>query len=71
MILELKEDKLIDLNLTVLLIGEIKEIIVREDMIQADGFIDISQVQSVSCVGLDSYYSTKALGRLAYAKKKV
>lgn len=57
----------IELNGTTLIIGRIEKIILPDDIIQADGFIDIEQAETVTCSGLDSYHVTQRLSRLSYA----
>lgn len=61
----------IELNGTVLVIGEIIEVIVEQNLIQEDGKIDIVKAQSVAVTGLDEYHLANSLGRLAYAKPKI
>ncbi|HEX7365811.1 MAG TPA: flavin reductase [Pelobium sp.] len=56
------------LNNTKIVIGEIKHISISEDFIAADGFVDLVKAQSVTCAGLDAYYTANLLGRLNYAK---
>lgn len=60
----------IELNGTVLIIGEIVEVIIDDDLIQDDGKVDIVKAQSVAVTGLDEYHIASSLGRLAYAKPK-
>jgi flavin reductase (DIM6/NTAB) family NADH-FMN oxidoreductase RutF len=60
----------IELNGTVLVIGEIVELILNEELIQEDGKLDIVKAQSVAVTGLDEYHVATSLGRLAYAKPK-
>jgi flavin reductase (DIM6/NTAB) family NADH-FMN oxidoreductase RutF len=64
----LKEILPIELNNTCFIIGEITHIICNEKAIQADGYIDIEALQTVSVSGLDSYHSSQRLSRLSYAK---
>jgi len=59
----------IELNATVLIIGEIIEIIIEdEDLVQNDGKLDLIKAQTVAVSGLDEYHTATSLGRLAYAK---
>lgn len=60
----------IELNGTVLVIGEIVEVLVNEELILEDGKIDIVKAESVAVTGLDEYHLANSLGRLAYAKPK-
>ncbi|MEL6821837.1 MAG: flavin reductase [Calditrichota bacterium] len=63
-----REHKVIELNGTNLIIGEIIEVIVSDSAVAEDGFIDIESLKSVAVSGLDRYHQTTALGRLSYAK---
>jgi flavin reductase (DIM6/NTAB) family NADH-FMN oxidoreductase RutF len=56
------------INGTILVIGEITQLYYPQDCICEDGFLDIEKANTITCSGLDSYYSTKKLGRLSYAK---
>ena len=60
----------IELNGTVLVIGEIIEVILDNVLIHEDGKLDLNQAQSVAVSGLDEYHLTESLGRLAYAKPR-
>lgn len=60
----------IELNGTVLIIGEIVEVIIDQELIQDDGKLDTVKAQSVAVTGLDEYHVATSLGRLAYAKPK-
>ncbi len=66
--LELREKHPLSINGTIMLIGEIKHIIVPDNTIQDDGFVDIEKAGTVTCSGLDSYHTTQRLARLSYAK---
>jgi flavin reductase (DIM6/NTAB) family NADH-FMN oxidoreductase RutF len=66
--LELREIIDVALNGTTIVIGEIVHIAVEEHLIGNDGFIDHSKAETLTVAGLDSYYQTEAIGRLAYAK---
>lgn len=68
--LEFREKIDIELNGTVMVIGEIVEVIIDQALIQEDGKIDIVAAQSVAVTGLDEYHTATSLGRLAYAKPK-
>jgi flavin reductase (DIM6/NTAB) family NADH-FMN oxidoreductase RutF len=63
------EEVPIQLNGTILIIGEIAEIIYPEDCQLEDGFIDLIKAETVTCSGLDSYHTVEKLARLSYAKK--
>lgn len=68
--LEFREKIDIELNGTVMVIGEIVEVIIDQALIQEDGKIDIVAAKSVAVTGLDEYHTATSLGRLAYAKPK-
>lgn len=63
-----KERHVIQANQTTLLVGEIKELIIQDDLIGADGFLDLEKAETVTVSGLDKYHTTQALSRLEYAK---
>ena len=65
---EFKEKINIQLNGTILLIGEIKNIYIAPNCIKEDGFIDLELAGTITCSGLDSYHTTHKLARLSYAK---
>jgi len=66
--LTLQEIIPIKLNDTFLVIGKIHSIQLENGLLMPDGFIDLYKAETVCSTGIDSYYSTKPLGRLHYAK---
>jgi flavin reductase (DIM6/NTAB) family NADH-FMN oxidoreductase RutF len=58
----------IELNDTMLIIGKIKHIIVPEEIIKEDGFLEIEKAGTLTCNGLDSYFRTEKIGRFSYAQ---
>jgi flavin reductase (DIM6/NTAB) family NADH-FMN oxidoreductase RutF len=66
--LSLKEQIRISSNNTIIIIGEIIEIILPENIIQKDGFINLEQANTITVCGLDAYYKTSKIERLSYAK---
>jgi len=66
--LTFKEKIDIQLNGTVFIIGEIREIYVPEDCIHSDGYLDIQKAGTIACSGLDAYHTGNKLKRLSYAK---
>ncbi|SIO25782.1 flavin reductase family protein [Salinivibrio sp. ES.052] len=64
----LREEHTMAINGTHLLVGEIIEAHIPDCCIGKDGFIDIEQAGTVALSGLDSYHTTKSVGRLSYAK---
>ncbi len=67
--IELREVTPVKLNKTSLVIGEIMYILLSDlSLVSSDGFIDPVKAGTVTVAGLDSYFTTTALARLAYAK---
>jgi flavin reductase (DIM6/NTAB) family NADH-FMN oxidoreductase RutF len=58
----------IEINDMFLVIGKIHSIQLQNGLLMPDGFIDLHKAETVCSNGIDSYYSTKPLGRLNYAK---
>ncbi|MCG9794120.1 flavin reductase family protein [Flavobacterium algicola] len=67
MAMKFKQKIDIELNGTILIIGEVQAIYYPEDCLCVDGFIDIEKADTITCSGLDSYHSTVRLDRLSYA----
>lgn len=55
-------------NGTLIIVARITAVYLPEDCIGTDGYIDVEQAGSITCVGLDSYHRTTRIGRLPYAK---
>jgi flavin reductase (DIM6/NTAB) family NADH-FMN oxidoreductase RutF len=66
--LELQEIIPIKLNNTFLVIGKIICAYLNENIIQADGFLQLEKANSLSSNGIDAYYETNLHGRYEYAK---
>jgi len=66
--MKLKEIIPITTNQTTMVIGEIVHILVNEDLISADGYVDHQKAQTITVSGLDSYFNTLPIARLPYAK---
>lgn len=66
--LEVQDIQLLALNQTELVIGQVVEVIVDETAVEADGYIDIEQLNCAAISGLDSYHSTSRIARYGYAK---
>ena len=69
--LQLKELIEMTMNSTTLVVGEVTHVLADELLIGDDGFIDPVKAGTVTLAGLDSYYTTEPLRRLAYAKPGV
>jgi len=66
--LKLREIIEMAINGTTIVVGEIVHILADEQLIGNDGFVDHTQADTVTVIGLDSYYNAQPLERLAYAK---
>ena len=66
--MEFKEKIILNINNTILVIGEVKAVYFPENCLQKDGFLDIEKAESITCSGLDSYHKTAKIDRLSYAK---
>ncbi|TQF67497.1 flavin reductase family protein [Pseudoalteromonas luteoviolacea] len=66
--LKLREYQTIELNKTVLVIGEIVHVEVPSGAVNEDGYINIERLDTVAVSGLDCYHTTHKLARLEYAK---
>lgn len=62
------EENEIKFNGTIFIVGEIVELILPEEIISKDGYVDIEKAETVAISGLDSYHKTKRIARLSYAK---
>ena len=63
------EDKIdIKLNGTVMLIGSVQELHLPDEVVGADGYLDLHKAGTLTVVGLDAYHSSQKLARLSYAK---
>lgn len=62
------EEQKIKSNDTIFIVGEIIEVILSDDVVLKDGFIDIEKAGSIAISGLDSYHDTIRINRLPYAK---
>jgi flavin reductase (DIM6/NTAB) family NADH-FMN oxidoreductase RutF len=69
--LKFVEEQEIKFNGTVFIVGEIIELILPEEIISKDGYVDIEKAGTIAISGLDSYNETKRIARLAYAKPGV
>jgi flavin reductase (DIM6/NTAB) family NADH-FMN oxidoreductase RutF len=64
----LAEVQTLQINGTVMVIGEIAHVFVKEDALGADGFISLETLGTVTVSGLDEYHLGQKLARLSYAK---
>lgn len=66
--LEMRELIDISINNTKMLIGEVVHVSMDDSILESDGYVDHLKAGTVTVTGLDSYFTTSHLSRLAYAK---
>jgi flavin reductase (DIM6/NTAB) family NADH-FMN oxidoreductase RutF len=66
--MQLREHRPLEINGTQLIIGEICRVILPDAALQEDGSIDLALAGSVALSGLDTYFETRRLTKLPYAK---
>ncbi|WP_297838306.1 flavin reductase family protein [Ignavibacterium sp.] len=64
------EEHLIKTNDTIFIVGEILEVIIPDDVLTNDGYVDIEKAGTIAISALDSYHETKRIARLTYAKPR-
>lgn len=69
--LKFVEEQEIKFNGTIFIVGEIIEVILLDDVVSKDGYVDIESAGTIAISGLDSYHETRRIARLAYAKPGV
>ena len=65
------EEQEIKANGTIFIVGEIVELILPDDVVAKDGYVDIEKAETIAISGLDNYHATKRIARLSYAKPGV
>jgi flavin reductase (DIM6/NTAB) family NADH-FMN oxidoreductase RutF len=58
----------ITINGTILIIGSIQTVEISDELVGEDGFVHLSTAETLVSQGLDAYFTTSIIGRLAYAK---
>ncbi len=66
--LQLKERVAIATNDTILIVGEIVEVMLPAKALGQDGFVDLEIAGTLTCSGLDTYHKTQKIARFSYAK---
>jgi flavin reductase (DIM6/NTAB) family NADH-FMN oxidoreductase RutF len=66
--LELKEIVPIQHNGTWLVIGAVTHVLLHENLLASDGFIQLENAGIVTSLGIDAYYKASPIVRLPYAK---
>ena len=64
------EEYKIKANGTIQLIGEIKDLFIKSDLLEKDGFINLSKANIVAINGLDGYAVPKLKERMTYQRPK-
>ena len=67
--LKFEEEYLIKANNTRLMIGSVELIVVPNDIIKDNGYLDLESVDDVCISGLDTYHSTSKLETFEYSTK--
>ena len=57
-------------NDTILIVGEIINIMIKQDSVAKDGSLDFEKLNSVCISGLDTYYKAQKIVKYQYARKK-
>ena len=65
---ELREEYTLKSNGAILIIGEIVEATVQQNAILSDGLVDLGVTGTITASGLDTYYTTRKIARLSFAK---
>jgi flavin reductase (DIM6/NTAB) family NADH-FMN oxidoreductase RutF len=60
----------IDINQTILIIGEVEHLILPEKATDSDGYIDLSLLKEVGISGLNTYYSLKKIASFPYVRRE-
>lgn len=62
------EEHLIKTNDTIFVVGEILEVIIPDEILMNDGYLDIEKAGTIAISALDSYHEAKRIARLSYTK---
>ncbi len=66
--LKYEEHYRVKANNTLVVIGRIEHLLIQEDLISEDGFVNLATGNVLSCIGLDAYCTSTLINRFAYAK---
>ena len=69
--MKFREEHHFKINGTIMIIGEIIEIYIKEELLKDDGFIDLSEGKIAAINGLDGYTIPKLKTRLPYQRPKI
>lgn len=70
LLMKYKNEYNIQENGTILVLGEIQKLYVKENLIHDDGFVDLAKGNVVGINGLDGYLKTELIERLPYQRPK-
>ena len=65
--LKFQESVSIKANNTIMIIGSVEHIFIKDDAISNEGYIDLEKLKSTGIGGLNSYYSLKKISSYPYA----
>lgn len=68
--MKFREEHHFDINKTIMVIGEVLEIYIKEEILEADGLINLSAAKVAAINGLDTYTLPQYAKRLAYQRPK-
>jgi flavin reductase (DIM6/NTAB) family NADH-FMN oxidoreductase RutF len=68
--LEYVEDHHLKSNDTLFVVGKIIEVIVPDEVVSDSGHVEHDHLDTLTVAGLDTYFATNQLSRLAYARPK-
>lgn len=66
--MSLREHQRLAINDTVMIVGEVTVINIKEGLVRDDGYVDLEEAGIVTTSSLDTYHRTQMLSRLSYAK---
>ena len=66
--LKFQESVPVKANNTIMIIGSVEHIFVKDDAISKEGYIDLEKLKSTGIGGLNSYYSLKKINSYPYAR---
>jgi flavin reductase (DIM6/NTAB) family NADH-FMN oxidoreductase RutF len=58
----------IEVNQTIMIIGQIEILILREEIMDEDGHLDLNLIHDVGISGLNSYYKIEKIAQFPYAR---
>ena len=67
--MQLVEEKQIETNDTILIVGEVKNITIDKESLEDDGSVNLRRDETVCISGLDTYYETNKISKYPYARK--